>query len=141
MTAVDTNVLVHAHREDMDKHSAAVEKLRTLSEGLQPWALPVFCIGEFLRVVTHPRVFTPPSTLADALSAIDGLLESPSIQILTPSSNFWSFFSNTLQEGQATGNLVFDAQIVAVCVEHGVETLISEDRGLKRFDQLTVLPL
>lgn len=141
MTAIDTNVLIHAHRENMEKHNAAVEKLRILSEGLQPWALPVFCIGEFLRVVTHPRVFTPPSTLADALSAIGGLLESPSIQVLTPGEHFWSFFSNTLQQGQATGNLIFDAQIIAVCVEHGVETVISEDRGLKRFDQLTIVPL
>ena len=141
MTAVDTNVLVHAHREEMDKHGSAVEKLRSLSEGLGPWALPVFCIGEFLRVVTHPRVFAPASSLTDAMSAIDGLLESPSLQVLTPGSNYWPLFSNTLERGQATGNLVFDAQIIAVCLEHGVETLISEDRGLKRFDQLTVLPL
>ena len=63
MIAIDTNILVYAHREELPLHRKARARLVGLAEGFEPWALPVFCLGEFLRVVTHPKVFDPPSTL------------------------------------------------------------------------------
>ena len=59
MIAVDTNVMVYAHREQLPQHERALEWLTYLAEGRVPWAIPVFCIGEFVRVTTHPRVFDP----------------------------------------------------------------------------------
>lgn len=141
MIAVDTNILVHAHREEMPKHQAAVEQIRQLAEGTAPWGIPIFCLGEFLRVVTHHRVFSPPSSLDEALAAIHGLLESPSVRVLFPAERYWELFDQSLRQADASGNLVFDAQIVAVCVEHGVTSLISQDRDLLRFQGVTVRPM
>src|SRR5690606_30332600 len=65
--AVDTNILVYAHRRDMDLHRAAAACLRTLAEGLAAWALPWPCLHEFLAIVTHRRIFAPPTSLDRAL--------------------------------------------------------------------------
>jgi toxin-antitoxin system PIN domain toxin len=139
--AIDTNVLVYARREELPKHTRAVALLRELAQGQVPWGIPVFCIGEFLRVVTHRRVFNPPTPLEDALAAIDALLESPTVRLLMPGERYWTLLTDTASQAQTTGNLVFDAQIAAVCLEHGVESLVSEDRDFTRFQGLSVLPI
>lgn len=143
MKALDTNVLIHAHRKEMAKHMEAKRLLRSLAEETKPWGLPVFCLGEFLRVVTHTRVFTPPTTIRNALTALEGLIQSPTVRLLPPDNRYWSCLQNAISRGHVTGNVVFDAQIVAVCLEHGIDFLISEDRGLKRFENhnLQVLPI
>ena len=133
MIAVDTNVLVHAHRQEAPLHGRAVLWLRHLAEGEAPWAIPLFCLGEFLRVATHRRLFDPPSTIAQANQAVDSLLESPSVRILAPSDAHWPLLRAAVQAGDATGNLVFDAQIAAICREHGVDRLLTEDRDFSRF--------
>lgn len=133
MTGVDTNVLIAAHRSEHAKHREALARLVEIAESGTPWGLPVFCIGEFLRVVTHPKVFTPPSSVEVAVEFIDRLLESPSLRLLLPAERFWGRFRSTLQDGAARGNLVFDAQIAAVCEEHGVLDLVTGDRDFSRF--------
>ena len=117
----------------MPKHKLALSKLTLLSEGNAPWAIPVFCLGEFLRVITHPKVFSPPFTVREAQRALSHLTESPSLNVLYPGEDFISLLIESFEQGGATGNLVFDAQIVAVCREHGVQTLLSEDRDFDRF--------
>ncbi|HEX4602224.1 MAG TPA: TA system VapC family ribonuclease toxin [Gemmatimonadales bacterium] len=133
MIAVDTNILVYAHREETRQHRQALARLRELAEGDRQWAVPVFCLGEFVRVVTHPGVFTPPSTLKDATAALEALCASPGLTVLSPGERYWALLRDALLEAQATGNLAFDAQIVAVCREFGVATLVSEDRDFRRF--------
>lgn len=107
----------------MPKHSQAIELLYELSEGDIPWGIPVFCIGEFLRVVTHQRVFNPPTRLEDALEGVDSLLTSHSVRLLHPGERFWRLFQQTSLQSKVSGNLVFDAQIAALCLEHGIDTL------------------
>ena len=102
------------------------------------WALPVFVIGEFLRVATHPRAFQPPSTVAQAIDAIDRLLDSPTVRILSPGDRYWGLFQESLNDAGASGNLVFDAQIVAVCREHGVTAILTQDRDFRRFSTISV---
>ena len=138
MIAVDTNVVVDAHNADSARHQRARAALRSLAEGDEPWALPVFVLGEFLRVVTHPRIFATPSTRVQATAALTSLLAGPSVRVLSPSERFWPLLQSALEEGEATGNLVFDAQIVAVCREHGVSRLLTSDRDFRRFPSLTV---
>ena len=128
MIAVDTNILVYAHREELPQHAAARARLTALAEGRAPWAIPVFCLGEFVRVVTHPRLFDPPHTIAEACSALGRVLESPTVRILSPGERFWMILVETLIEGAAAGNLVFDAQLAALCRESGVSALLTEDR-------------
>jgi uncharacterized protein len=131
--AIDTNVLVYAHREEMPLHAEAKARLTELGEGAVPWGLPVFCIGEFVRVVTHRRIFTPPSTIEQSLDFIGAISESPMLRMLAPDAEYWSLFRALTAEARASGNLAFDAQIAAVCVSHGAR-LITADRDFTRFD-------
>lgn len=132
MIAVDTNVLVYAHREELPQHRAASRRLRALAEGDERWAIPVFCLGEFLRVLTHRRLFDPPFTAAEACEALRRVLASPSLVVLRPGERFGELLLEATEEMNATGNLVFDAQIVALCREAGVRTLLTEDRDFAR---------
>jgi hypothetical protein len=136
LIAVDTNVLIYAHRRETERHAQALRKLSEIAEGDSPWGLPVFCIAEFVRVVTHLRVFTPPSDLRTALDFIDRLMESPSIRLLVPGQTYPSTFRSACETAKVRGNLAFDAQIVASCAEHGVHDLITADRDFARFSAI-----
>ena len=139
--AIDTNVLVYAHREEMDKHDAAQALIGHLVAGGTPWGIPVFCIGEFLRVVTNRSFFPVPTPLDVALDTIDGLLRSPSVRLLRPGESYWGIFRRVALQANVSGNLVFDAQIVAVCLEHGYRAIVSDDRDMRRFDGIEAVPL
>ncbi len=136
MIALDTSILVAAHRQEHPRHETALACLVDIAEGLTPWGLPIFCIPEFIRVVTHGSIFTPPTSLPVAIQFIDQLLESPSTRLLLPGDRFWDQFRSLARLGDARGNLAFDAQIAAVCLEHGALSLITGDRDFSRFPQL-----
>lgn len=138
MIAVDTNVLVYAHREEMAQHAAGRGALVTLAEGDEPWAVPVFVLNEFLRVVTHPRIFSPPTPREIAVAAVDGLLASPTLHVLYPGDRFWPLLRATIEDGHASGNLMIGAAIVALCREHGVDVILSADRDFRRFRSITL---
>jgi uncharacterized protein len=112
-----------------------------LAEGPLAWGLPVFVLGEFLRVATHPRYLEPPSSLTDAVEVLDGLLASPSVQLLAPGPRFWWLLRETALTDRASGNAAFDAQIAAVCLEQGARTVLTEDRGMRRFTGIEVRAL
>jgi len=134
--AIDTNILVYAHREELPQHRRAKDRIIELAEGAAAWAIPVFCLGEFLRIVTHPRVFDPPTPPDEACEALTRVMQSPSLRILSPGERYWSLLETAVRESDATGNLVFDAQIAALCIEAGVAALITEDRDFDRFPKL-----
>jgi len=136
LIAVDTNILIYADRAELPLHRAALAALKRLAEGSEAWAIPVFCIGEFLRVVSHPRVFDPPTPAKDAWVSVNALLDSPSVRLLTPGASYVTLLGEQLEQSGAVGNLVFDAQIAAVCLEHGARTLLTEDRDFARFRAL-----
>ncbi|MFM7521587.1 MAG: TA system VapC family ribonuclease toxin [Planctomycetota bacterium] len=141
MIAVDTNILLYADREETPQHRAALRAIRRLAEGHEAWALPIQCVGEFLRVVSHDRVFQPPTPIGEALASIESLLASPAARILTPGGRFLQILREVIERSDVRGNLVFDAQIAAVCLEHGASTLLTEDRDFTRFPGIRVLPL
>lgn len=141
MIAVDTNVLVYADREESPLHARALAALRRLAGGREAWAVPVFCIGEFLRVVSHDRVFDPPTPVLEAMASLESLLASPSARLLVPGEHYLPLLRRVLEESAVRGNLVFDAQIAAICIEHGATTLLTEDRDFTRFPGITALPL
>ena len=141
MIAVDTNILIYAHRSGFAKHRAALNLLAKLFEGDDLWAIPVFCLSEFLRVMTHPAVLTPPDALESAVQAVRVLLRSESLRVLTPQDRFSYLLLEAVEQADARGNLLFDAQIVAVCREHGVETIWSNDQDMRRFQGIQVRSL
>ena len=114
MIAIDTNILIYSHRAETDLHNNALQKLSDLAEGREPWAIPVFCITEFLRVVTHARVFNPPSKPPVAIRFIEELMESPTCRIVSPGTEFIEHLKTLLLETDVRGNLVFAAQSAAV---------------------------
>ena len=139
MIAVDTNVLVYAHREDAPFHATAASCMAALAEGLAPWALPWPCLHEFLAIVTHPRIYAPPTTLERALEQVDAWLESPSLALLTESQGHWIALRALLRNGRIAGPRVHDARIAALCLQHGVRELWSADRDFNRFAGLKVV--
>ena len=89
MIAVDTNILVYAHRRDSTWHDAAYARMTELAESRSPWCIPWQCLHEFIAIVTHPRIYSPPSRLAQAIDQIDAWLESPSVVLLAETDGYW----------------------------------------------------
>ena len=138
MIAVDTNILVYAHRADSEWHDRASAAVRALAEGRASWAIPWPCLHEFLAVVTHPRIFNPPTPPAQAIAQIDAWLESPGVVLLSESGGHWGQLRSLVEAGRITGPVVHDARIAAMCLEHGVRELFSADRDFSRFPALTL---
>ena len=139
MIALDTNILIYARREETPHHMRAKKLLQEFAEGDSPWALPWPCIYElFIRVVTHPRVFDPPTGLDDVLHDLDSLLQSPALTLLRERPRHAVFMQRLLRSSQAAGNLVHDAHIAALVAEHGVSELWTADRDFARFPEIRV---
>ncbi len=136
MLAIDTNVLVYAEITTSRHHSTARQLLTRLAEGEIAWSIPWPCVYEFLRVVTHPRVFHPPVEPAVALQDILNILASPSLVLLSETSRHAAILFQVMQESGVAGNLIHDAHIVALCLEHGVHELITGDRDFSRFPSM-----
>ncbi len=142
MIAVDTNVLVYAHRAECAFHPQAFGCVKQLAEGTQPWGIPVNCLHEFLAVVTNPKVFSPASSADQALAQIDAWLASPQAHVLHSSAQHWRVLSELTRKAKLQGGQFHDARIAAVCIENGVSVLWSADRDFGRFKALkTVNPL
>jgi len=137
--AVDTNVLVYAHREDSPWHAAARARLTELAEGRSGWAIPWPCLHEFLAIVTHPRIYAPPTPIDGALDQVDAWLESPSLTLLAETEGYWPDLRRAIEEGRIAGSHVHDARVAALCRLHGIRELWTADRDFGRFPGLTAL--
>lgn len=135
MILVDVNVLVRAHREDAPDHA----RYRSwLEEALGPGraldlAEPV--LSGFLRIVTHPKIFVPPSPIEIAISFVSEVREHPSGVLVRPGPRHWEIFLRLCRETQAKGNLVPDAYLAALAIEGGID-LFTTDRDFARFKGL-----
>jgi uncharacterized protein len=136
LIAIDSNILVYAHRSDSPFHDVAAVRVRELAEGRAPWALPWPCVHEFFSVVTHPRIYDPPTTTSQATEQIEAWLESPSVVPVSEGTLYWPILSGLLMDGKITGPVVHDARVAALCVSHGVRELWTADRDFSRFPAL-----
>jgi uncharacterized protein len=125
LIAVDTNILVYAHRRDSEWHEPAVACLRDLAEGTTSWALPWPCLHEFFSIVTHERIYSPPTTPTQALEQIGAWLDSPRVVPLSETEGYWDVLAHVLRKSKVTG-----------CIHHGVRELLSADRDFSRFGEL-----
>src|SRR5574337_365315 len=128
MIAVDTNILVYAHRRDAELHTAAADLVKALSEGRSAWAIPWPCLHEFFAISTHPKIYDPPSTRDLAITQIDAWLASPALSMLGETAGYWGQLKTTLEAAKATGPMVHEARIAALCAAHGIRQLWSADR-------------
>jgi toxin-antitoxin system PIN domain toxin len=134
MIAIDTNILVHAHRAESPWHEAAARSLRMVAE--QRWAIPWPCLHEFIAVSTHPRIFNPPRPLKDAMTAVSTWMSAPTLTVLSETDGYWEILSKLLRTGRIAGPQVHDARVVALCLQHAVTELWTADRDFSRFPQV-----
>ena len=138
MIAVDTNILVHAHRADSPWFARASAAVSSLAHARAPWAIPWPCIHEFLAVVSHPRIFLPPTPLDRACEQVDAWLESPSLALLAEDGAYWPELRSLVLDGRVAGAKVHDARIAALCRRHGISELWTADRDFSRFSALAI---
>jgi toxin-antitoxin system PIN domain toxin len=134
--AVDTNVLVYAHREDSPHHAAAVSALRELADSRVSWCVPWPCVHEFLAIVTHPRIFIPPTGTDVALEAMADLFALPGFGAVGEGPNHLGVLSELLDHSGVVGPKIHDARIAAICLGHGVSELWTADRDFSYFPEL-----
>ncbi len=128
MIAVDTNIMVYAHREESEWHEQAEGAIRGLAEGVNAWAIPWPCVHEFLAITTHPRIFRTPTPMAAALDQVDAWFESPSLVTLDEGENYWTVLRMLVAQARLDGPRVHDARVAALCLSHGVRELWTADR-------------
>jgi uncharacterized protein len=137
--AIDTNILVYAHREDSPFHAAASACVAGCAEGRAAWAIPWPCLHEFFAIATHPRIHAPPTPAARAIDQIDAWLESPSLVLLAETTRHWATLRALIGNAHITGPAVHDSRIAALCLQHGVRELWSADRDFSRYAGLRVV--
>jgi toxin-antitoxin system PIN domain toxin len=137
--ALDTNIVIYAHRQDAPFHQPAARCVTELAEGRATWAIPWPCLHEFLAIVTRQGIYSPPTPLPVALDHVDSLLESPTLVLLAESEQHWPDLRTLLTASRVTEARIHDARIAALCREHGVRELWSADRDYGRFPGLNVV--
>lgn len=136
MIAIDTNLLVYAHRKDSQWNGPAATALRSLAEGNTPWGIPWPCLHEFLAIVTHPRIYRPPTPHASATAQVEAWLASPTLVLLSEGPGYWDTLAALIKASRARGGEIHDARIAALCLHHRVAELWTADRDFSRFSAL-----
>ena len=139
MIAVDTNLLVYAHRPEMPFHERARQVLTEAVAGSEPVCVPWPCAHEFLAVVSNPRIFIDPTPMHLALDAVGRLLASFSGGFLAEGEGYLDVLVRVARPALLQGAIVHDARVAALCLFHGVRMLWSADRDFSRFPDLTVV--
>ncbi len=135
MQLVDVNVFVYAFREDAPRHAEYRAWLQHLVDSHEAYAVADAALSGFLRVVTHPRVFHPPTPIEAALTFATALRDRPNAVPVAPGARHWGIFATLCREAGARGNLVPDAWLAALAIESGCE-LVTTDRDYARFPTL-----
>ncbi len=138
MIAVDTNILVYAHRTDSPFHERARSALESLAAGARAWAIPWPCAHEFFAIVTHPRIYktaTPPETAFAQLRALQALAN---LAFIAEAEDHLQHLEPLALTAKVQGGAIHDARVAAICLSHGVAELWSADRDFSRFPELAV---
>jgi hypothetical protein len=135
--AVDTNVLVYAHRREVPEHQLAFDAVARLAAGSAPWAIPWPCLYEFMSVVTNARIWkSAASTPAQAWKQVEAFTDSPSLVLLKEPDDFLSTLQKLATRPRVRGPVIHDARVAALCLAHGVTVLLTRDRDFSLFPEL-----
>lgn|SRR5690625_2961869 len=135
MIAVDTNVLIHAHRRDSPFHEAAASGVSSLVDAGALWAIPWPCVHEFYATATHPRRFPVATPSGEACDQIDAWVDAGAV-LIGEASDHLDRLRRLVTDGRVVDGMVHDARIVAICLSHGVTELWTADRNFSRFPAL-----
>ena len=137
MIAIDTNILVYAHRSDSIYHEVSASVVRQLAEGRYPWAIPWPCCYEFLSVVTNPRIWKDQATTTEqAWNQLSAWIASPSMRLIGETKDFPQILERFVRRPRVLGPIVYDARIAALCMAHGTDVLLTKDRDFSLFPEL-----
>ena len=135
MILPDVNVLIYSFRADSPRHAEFNRWLRSRLSAREAFGLSELVLSGVLRVLTHPRVFAPPTPLSKALAFVEAVRAQPNCVLVQPGPRHWTVFSHLCTSAGAKGNLVADAYHAALAIEHGCEW-ITTDRDFARFREL-----
>ncbi len=135
MLVADVNILVYAHRADAASHAAYRSWLEEVVNADAAFGMAELVLSGFLRIVTHPKVFKDPTPLDAALGFVDQIKARPNCVVVTPGERHWSIFESLLRATEAKGNLIPDAYLAALAIEHGADW-VTTDRDYARFPGL-----
>lgn len=133
MQLVDANVLLYAVNTRAREHARARNWLRAALTGSEPVAFAWIVTLAFLRVATHPAIFPRPLTPSQASGTVERWLAAPAALTLDPTRRHLPLLRGLLERAGTAGNLVSDAHLAALALEHGA-TIVSFDRDFARFD-------
>ena len=137
MKALDTNILVYAHRKESTFHRTANDLLRRFAEGDRAWAIPWPCIYEFFSIVTSPRIWKDSASSPEqAWKQLKAWTDSPTCCLLNETRDFINVLGAFMQKPRVRGPIIHDARIAAICLAHGVEELLTVDRDFSLFPEL-----
>jgi toxin-antitoxin system PIN domain toxin len=139
MLALDTNILVYAHRREAAEHAVARALVGELATGAEPWAIPWPCAYEFFSVVTNVRIWKrEASTPKQAWEQLQAWFAAPSLHMLAETDALADILAELVQRPRVRGPVIHDARVVAICLAHGVDKLVSRDRDYSLFPELRV---
>jgi uncharacterized protein len=135
MMLVDINVMIYAHRADVDRHEEYRDWMQALIDGPEPYAVTDSAVAGLVRIVTNRRIYKRPATIDEALTYADQVRNQPHAQVIGPGPRFWELFSDLSRKANAVGDLVPDAYLAALAIEHGCE-VITTDKDFRKFPGL-----
>ncbi|MBS3819777.1 PIN domain-containing protein [bacterium] len=137
MFVVDTNILVYAADEHSPFHKRCRERVEKWRSQISPWYVTWNILYEFLRVITHPRVFRSPWSINQAWGFVEAVLASPSLALLAPTEKHRDVAAEVLKSlPSLRGNLLYDAQTAILMREHGIKKIYTRDTDFYRFSFL-----
>lgn len=137
--AIDVNILLYASSQESESHARALSFLERCAARGELFYLAWPTIMGYLRMVTHPKIFSAPFTQQEAFAAVEALTGLPNCRVIGELPGFWGVYRAIAAEVPARGNLVPDAHLAAILRQHGVGRLYTCDRDFRKFDFLEAL--
>lgn len=135
MMLIDTNILINAHRPEADRHVEFRDWLANLVNSPEPYAVADFALTGMIRIVTSSRIFPDPTPQQIALEFAERVRGQPHAMIVAPGARFWPIFKDLCSAAGARGNLIPDAYLAALAIEHGCE-FVTTDKDFRKFPGL-----
>ena len=135
---IDVNILLYASDTASPKQQRAEAFLDACAERGEVFCLAWLTVMSYLRMATHPKIFSAPLSAADALLNMQALMALPHCRVISEEQGFWQHYLQTTVDVPVRGDLVPDAHLAALLRQHGVRTLYSHDRDFRKFTFLNV---
>ena len=136
--SLDVNVLLYASDRSSDRHVHARRFVEACAAGPEILCLTWSTLMSYLRISTHPRIFSAPLSPEEALGNVSALLGLPHVRAVSEVEGFLDAYKQVTGDTPVRGNLVPDAHVAAILLQHGVRTLYSNDRDFRRFSSIDV---